>query len=576
MLAAGCLVVAGAGLVTACNEHPVELANTDGIVDIFPEPPATEPEKVDILWVIDNSGSMCQEQEALRDEFDSFIEEFTARNIDFHIGVTTTQMRMFNQDVVALPGRLQSTPQPIPGSYQGCSGDEGDPSIPTDGYEPIRKNIEAAIACTKDPSRWQSLLEVDDDTIACALDTRDCATTIKSLFPTATNGESPYRDIPKVLRASDSRYQGEDGLIDRQKLMDDFACMSFVGTSGWAIEKGLSAVNLAVSPEMTGGTVENPVDAEAPNHGLLRENAQFAAIFLTDENDCSHDGSLDECSDLNCALANHPKFADESPLIAPDALAAELVANVAGSKGVEPDDFDPRNIVVASLHANSKRYGATANYPEADPSTFQLCEQPPESLKKEPSCSNPETFGTAYSGDRYEAFLRSFDGDRIYPKPQGEFMPGLVCNPDEFSGHMKGIATTIVGAVEQCITQMPVSCQGPSDTSCPSFPFDAGAGQCSQFGRVDQYFCDNAIQVRMYPKERSFADLQDHEYCLADSIDSQMAPNGCVVDPNVYGFEPCSARDEGVTIKWNEARWFERLQGFRLEVVVSAGNLTRR
>ena len=46
--------------------------------------------KVDILWVIDNSGSMSEEQDAIATNMDSFLQFFVGANVDFHMGVITT------------------------------------------------------------------------------------------------------------------------------------------------------------------------------------------------------------------------------------------------------------------------------------------------------------------------------------------------------------------------------------------------------------------------------------------------------------------------------------------------------
>lgn len=45
---------------------------------------------VDILWVIDDSGSMADEQDALGKNFLSFINQFIEKNIDFKMAITTT------------------------------------------------------------------------------------------------------------------------------------------------------------------------------------------------------------------------------------------------------------------------------------------------------------------------------------------------------------------------------------------------------------------------------------------------------------------------------------------------------
>ncbi len=47
---------------------------------------------VDVLWVIDNSGSMSEEQRALRENFTSFMQYFTDSGLDYHVGVVSTDM----------------------------------------------------------------------------------------------------------------------------------------------------------------------------------------------------------------------------------------------------------------------------------------------------------------------------------------------------------------------------------------------------------------------------------------------------------------------------------------------------
>ncbi|MEW6432584.1 MAG: vWA domain-containing protein [Myxococcota bacterium] len=48
--------------------------------------------KIDVLWVIDNSGSMAPRQDNLARNFQAFINEFTKNAIDFRIAVTTTDI----------------------------------------------------------------------------------------------------------------------------------------------------------------------------------------------------------------------------------------------------------------------------------------------------------------------------------------------------------------------------------------------------------------------------------------------------------------------------------------------------
>lgn len=51
---------------------------------------SAQQSKLDILWIIDNSGSMADEQDALGTNFDAFINEFIDTNVDFKMAITTT------------------------------------------------------------------------------------------------------------------------------------------------------------------------------------------------------------------------------------------------------------------------------------------------------------------------------------------------------------------------------------------------------------------------------------------------------------------------------------------------------
>ncbi len=46
--------------------------------------------KVDILWVVDDSGSMANDQQRLASNFSAFIHDFLTENVDFQMGITTT------------------------------------------------------------------------------------------------------------------------------------------------------------------------------------------------------------------------------------------------------------------------------------------------------------------------------------------------------------------------------------------------------------------------------------------------------------------------------------------------------
>lgn len=71
------------------TEPPVEEIYLQSRSESFTQNVATR-HAVDILWVIDDSGSMANEQKALADNFESFINQFVEKDVDFRMGITTT------------------------------------------------------------------------------------------------------------------------------------------------------------------------------------------------------------------------------------------------------------------------------------------------------------------------------------------------------------------------------------------------------------------------------------------------------------------------------------------------------
>ena len=56
----------------------------------FQQSPTYTQRKLDILWVVDNSGSMESSQTNLTNSFSSFINRFQTLNYDFHMAITST------------------------------------------------------------------------------------------------------------------------------------------------------------------------------------------------------------------------------------------------------------------------------------------------------------------------------------------------------------------------------------------------------------------------------------------------------------------------------------------------------
>lgn len=87
-------------LALACT--PDNNISRQSHTDVFLQEPLSQ---VDILWVIDDSSSMAEEQERVANGFESFISTLDETNIDFHIGVVTTNMNLDNPDRARLLGK---------------------------------------------------------------------------------------------------------------------------------------------------------------------------------------------------------------------------------------------------------------------------------------------------------------------------------------------------------------------------------------------------------------------------------------------------------------------------------------
>ncbi len=422
---------------------------------MLPARPDSPASKLDVLMVLDNSGSMCEEFAALREGFPALLERLINAPLDLHIGITTTHVPPMNfpgsVEPVSIPFQLQSTPQPVPGSAVECTGNLAN------GFAPLRATLEVALSCLADPAErvrfegWTDLqinCALGRQTMGCpnvqsmpSIDTnRDGVFELFDLFPSS----SLYRPLLKVLRTS--AYRGPDGQVDAARLSADFACMSLVGGRGYGIEKGLRAAIDAVSPALTGlaqGLNQPPPSAalgfgeealvynpDAPNHGLIRPDAATMLFFMTDENDCSdNDGALDifadACGERSCDFYNSLMVPEEaSPLLSPGAARAAFVRNLSMTKGRAISDAE---LLVASFHGDWDRLEEPLPQCTAG-----------EVEQASVACSSA-TLGSAFSGDRYERFMRGFAN--FYPNEaiREAMRDGLLLSPQDTRFRQDGV-----------------------------------------------------------------------------------------------------------------------------------------
>ena len=214
--------------------------------------------KVDILFMVDNSASMEAMAQELRNRFSQFFTVFEnlARSgtyADLHIGVVTSDYGAGSGSVACtdFAGGQQGLLQPIgadapatcrpPGSnvnyVQYLFGPNGVHNLPP-----------STRSCTQDS---------DCPSGSCNTASRVCNGTL----PCTSNNDCPTGHVCG------------DQQVCVQSLVETFTCMASVGTRGCGYEHVLESVRAAlVRPE---------------NGDFVRSDALLTVVFLTNEDDCS-------------------------------------------------------------------------------------------------------------------------------------------------------------------------------------------------------------------------------------------------------------------------------------------------
>jgi len=591
---------------TGCNQHPVDYSSGSAAVEHRETIPASGEAQLDMLWVLDNSGSMCEEQQELREQFRAFLESLTQKPIDFHMAVTTTHFNPdFPLEKVARAGQIQSTPHPPVGSNEACRFErvDGENEQPQYDFGRAKTQIEAAVKCTKGytdnpeefPDELRSVWDPENDEVAWSKDALACALLADQdacdaigkepsdfraprLFPCAqvknercdkADFQEVYRDTDKVLRARD--YRKSDGSLREEEFISDFQCMSYVGTRGDGQEQGLKAAIRAVSPRMTGGPVGEPIEdpstvqdegetwsypdddpTQAPNHGFLRKSANTAVIFLTDENDCSRPSDVDlvdkySCGEMNCYYAAKETQNGDGPLHDTGPLADRFMENLADSKRVEEVDQD--DVFIASIHGSSDPF---------DGEIVKDCGGNSSDLFSDINVCNTD-LGTAKTGDRYESFLREFE--RVLPNVNEGQTDGYMCSRDGFSEPLQEVAGSFRSGSRTCISDR-VTCSESSD--CPDFRYGVDSEgsdteTCQDWpGSSGEKYCRSAMQVRLrqtgdVDRETAVSELRSSGLCYDESLETEADPRGCVVRRDAYSWDRCEGNSDAVALTWNPA-----------------------
>jgi hypothetical protein len=228
--------------VSGCLEHPLKPVELEKGSEIEDQLQLTVNKDVDILFVIDNSGSMGEEQANLGANFPSFIDVLEAEDVEanYRIGITTTD----NGNPWCPAG--QTTPEGGKLVLSSCTSRLGDFLFGND------VDVQA-LACTDICSLSEADLEIQ---------------------PTTTDVDATPAPRPWL-----ENIEGKKNIPDATDTAAAFACFGPQGVNGCGFESHLESMYLALTRAQT--------NTEA-SYGFLRASAILAIVFVTDEVDCSY------------------------------------------------------------------------------------------------------------------------------------------------------------------------------------------------------------------------------------------------------------------------------------------------
>ena len=295
LLAALGVVLAG---VVACNDVPIHNVSKTFAIEVSEVSENQDPIQLDFLWVIDSSASMCQEQFALAQSFDSFVIELQTylKNIDIRLAVTT--MDAFDKKVGR--GRFNNTaattfpPACFETRVHPCLGNEDCQkkfgpgweckAYPADDMYNMNRSINSycIYRCQTSGDCCGEFCYEDKcgSDQSCLLTECDGAPTDDCTFECRTPGQGTSGS--GCLRPPDTEdCPSSVPPVLSINTLDLFKCNATVEPQQnytANIEQGLKTAWMALDP--------NGENADQ-SAGFLRPDAYLIIVFVTDEDDCS-------------------------------------------------------------------------------------------------------------------------------------------------------------------------------------------------------------------------------------------------------------------------------------------------
>lgn len=232
----------------ACLDHPLKPVKYEQAQEGQDAIALTVNKDVDILFVIDNSGSMGEEQATLAANFAAFIEVLERPTVEanYRIGVTTTD---------------NGNPW-----CQGTGPEAGNLRLTSCRSRPTEFTFEGA-----------QVIEAFDD--ACDAECPAMSDNGIPLDNIPITPTSTARDTEETPRPWLENIEGKTNLPEGLSTTQAFQCFGPQGINGCGFESHLESMWKALKRSQT----ENEA-----SYGFIRDNAILSIVHVTDEADCSY------------------------------------------------------------------------------------------------------------------------------------------------------------------------------------------------------------------------------------------------------------------------------------------------
>ena len=459
------LVVCSVTLASGCNNIPIGGLQGNFTFKVSKSQENTDPVKVDFLWVIDNSASMCQEQAQLATSFDEFIDRIQSFvDLDFRIAVVTTDMlseghkgQFRYQRAKEFPFACAQTrvEECLPDKTGDAICEKHGKNWDCDGPEDPKKlkncngslNSECKKRCT---SHAECDLEFvsEEQAVKCSENAANCV--YKCLTPSGDPKNSGCVLKPETSQCpnTDELYQAilsgtdiKDNVypwLVPANAQDLFKCIGVVGAEQYTnanLEQGINAAIFALDK-----LGPNAAQAKA----FLRDDAYLVTVFISDEDDCSekHVGSLKKEKFGTCICIPDT---DEDP------IKGRLLPPKEAANRVKALKADPALVLVAAIVGDS-----TATDPEIQTLERTLYKNSKCGICEDPNDKHPLLFNTyichsdsgkADHGRRYSEFVERFGDNGILTN---------ICSASGISPALETIADRIIRVFTKICLPKPI------------------------------------------------------------------------------------------------------------------------